>query len=215
VDTSRYTPRRIARAIGHRLYAPPKFSVVLRRDLERTMDLPEAKIPISIRPARDADAPRILDLLAELSGSERATRERFLRSNIGTCHLAVTDSDEITYMQWLVGPEDNHLLRAHTNLPILQDGEALLENAYTPASFRGKGIMSSAMAQIAERARDLGARWVLTVVEQDNVPSLKGCHRAGFESYMIKTDRWRLMRHQIRYSTLPPDWRNDRAESPR
>jgi RimJ/RimL family protein N-acetyltransferase len=42
------------------------------------------------------------------------------------------------------------------------------------------GIMSAAMALIAERATEVGARHVLTFVDQHNIASLKGCQRAGF-----------------------------------
>ena len=41
------------------------------------------------------------------------------------------------------------------------------------------------MAQIAERGTDLGARWVITFVTVDNIPSLKGCQRAGFVPYLL------------------------------
>ena len=109
-------------------------------------------------------------------------------------------------MQWLVGPEHNDLLASYTNLPILGDREALLENAFTPPAFRGQGIMGAAMAQIAERADGIGAHWALTVVQEDNLPSVKGCVKAGFEPYMLKLDGWRALRRQIRYIEPPPDY---------
>jgi RimJ/RimL family protein N-acetyltransferase len=45
--------------------------------------------------------------------------------------------------------------------------------------------MAAAMAQIAERARDFGARKVLTFVATDNIASLKGCQRAGFHPHLL------------------------------
>ena len=65
-----------------------------------------------------------------------------------------------------------------------------MENAYTPSRYRGLGIMSAAMAQIAERAVDFGASHVITFVDEDNVASLKGCQRAGFNP--------QLLHHRIR-----------------
>jgi hypothetical protein len=41
------------------------------------------------------------------------------------------------------------------------------------------------MALIAERAAELGARHVLTFVDEGNVASLKGCQRAGFHPHML------------------------------
>jgi RimJ/RimL family protein N-acetyltransferase len=195
--------RRVPRAFRYRLYSPANCSVVLRRDLTQKLEPAPAQIPITVRPADDADLPRILAAVSELTGSERAGRERFLALGIGTCYVAVTDADEICYMQWLAGPEDNDLLRAHTHLPLLEPGEALLENAFTPTGFRGRGIMASAMAQIAARASERGARWVLTVVAEDNIASIKGCRRAGFDPYLRTGDQWRLLRRHIRYTDVP------------
>jgi RimJ/RimL family protein N-acetyltransferase len=206
IRSTRYLPHRVAHGLARRLYSRTERSVVLRRDLEQPLATPRAKIPITIRAAADADAPQILALVSGLSGYDRITRERFLELRIGTCYVAVNGQAEICYMQWLVGPEHNHLLGSYTNLPILQDREALLENAFTPAAFRGRGIMAAAMAEIAERAAQLGARWVITVVSEDNLPSINGCRKAGFEPYMLKLDGWRLLRHRIGYTGLPLDY---------
>lgn len=108
-------------------------------------------------------------------------------------------------MQWLIGSEENHKLRK-----IYQDGmlqlkadEMLLEGAYTRAAFRGQGIMADAMSRIAENGNNAGARWIMTFVKEDNVPSLKGCKRAGFEPYMIKHTQWRFFKSTSRFEGLP------------
>ena len=209
MSSSRYTLARAARAVRRRFYSTGTPSVVLRRDLARPLQSPRAKIPITVRPAEAADGPAISRLVSELSGYDRSERERFLRIRIGTCYVAVTEQGEICYMQWLIGPADNGLLERYTSLPQPKPGEALLENAFTPAAFRGHGIMSAAMAEIAALGSTLGARWVLTVVSERNVPSIKGCLRAGFEPYMLKRDRWRLFRREVRYTLLPVDFRLD------
>jgi GNAT superfamily N-acetyltransferase len=202
----RYLPHRLARAVVRRLYSPATRSVVLRRDLDRPLTPPPAKTPITVRPATAADRARVSALLCELTGYDRSTRERFLELGIGTCYVAVNQEGEICYTQWLVGAEDNDLLASYTHLPTLDRHEALLENAFTPKAFRGQGIMAAAMAQIAGCAVALGARWTLTVVREDNLPSIKGCIKAGFEPYMLKLDGWRLLRHEIRYAELPADY---------
>ena len=45
--------------------------------------------------------------------------------------------------------------------------------------------MSAAMALIAGRAAGIGARHVLTVVGLDDIASLKGCRRAGFDPLLL------------------------------
>jgi hypothetical protein len=206
VPDGRYLPHRLARATARRLYSPASRSVVLRRDLDRPLASPQAKTPIAVRPATAADRARVSELLSELRGYDRSTRERFLELGIGTCYVAVNRDEEVCYVQWLVSAEHNHLLASYTNLPTLGPHEALLENAFTPVAFRGQGIMAAAMAQIAGRGIALGARWALTVVREDNLPSIKGCVKAGFEPYMLKLDGWRLLRHEIRYTGLPPGY---------
>jgi GNAT superfamily N-acetyltransferase len=156
------------------------------RDLEAPLQAPQAKIPIAVRPATLDDTSPILERIAELDGADRGSRELFLRAEIGTCYVAVTEPGEVCYLQWLVGPGHNALLAEHTRLPMLQDSEALLENAFTPAAFRGQGIMSAAMAQIATQASQMGARWVLTVVSELNLGSIRGCIRAGFRPHLLR-----------------------------
>jgi RimJ/RimL family protein N-acetyltransferase len=86
--------------------------------------------------------------------------------------------------------------------PHLEPDEMLLEGAYTPEKFRGKGIMPCAMAQISERAADRGARWVVTFVTEDNIPSLKGCDRAGFTPYIRRSVRWNGLRKKVDFGEL-------------
>jgi hypothetical protein len=185
------------------------------RDLEAPLQPPRAKIPIVVRPAGPDNAASILERISELAGYDRSNRELFLRFGIGACYVAVTEPGEVCYMQWLVGHEDNALLAEHTRLTTLKDSEALLENAFTPVAFRGQGIMSAAMTEIAAQASQLGARWVLTVVSELNLASIKGCIRAGFQPHLLKLDHWRILRHQVRYTALPTGYEAPGELAPR
>ena len=62
--------------------------------------------------------------------------------------------------------------------------------------------MSTAMASIAERGTDLGARWVLTFVGTENTASLKGCARAGFSTYTGRLQEWRAFRCRTSFRPL-------------
>jgi RimJ/RimL family protein N-acetyltransferase len=109
-------------------------------------------------------------------------------------------------MQWVIPPAENERLRAFFgNLyPILKKDEALLEGAYTPADYRGKGIMSAAMAQIAEQAALFGARWVITFVDEQNEASVKGCLRSGFAPYLRRQERFRLFYRHVTFDLIQP-----------
>jgi len=63
--------------------------------------------------------------------------------------------------------------------------------------------MAAAMALVAERGREIGARYVITFVEQNNIASLKGCKRAGFSPYLLRHEKWFLFRRSLSLDKLP------------
>ena len=162
----------------------------LCRDLVQAIEMPSAKIPIAVRALRDGDVPSLFS--ADAAGndpSERlevAWRLAFIDKGARSGFVAVDTRNETPcYVQWLFGSRDNGFIAKLGGFPPLAAHEALLENAYTPPAYRGLGIMSAAMALIAERAAAFGARHVLTFVGVDNIASLKGCQRAGFHPHFI------------------------------
>ncbi len=161
----------------------------LRRDLTTPFKAPDAKIPISVRPLTEADLPILLALDPAASPEDKfetAWRGAFAAKHMKGGYAAIDDRDGTPcYMQWLFGAEDNDFVASIGGFPKLRQDEALLENAYTPARYRGMGIMPAAMARIAERGADLGARYVITFVQDDNIPSLKGCQRSGFAPHLL------------------------------
>jgi RimJ/RimL family protein N-acetyltransferase len=153
------------------------------RDLALPFTNPSAKIPISVRPLENRD---LLSLFPDAASCieeklEIVRRLAFVEKGARGGFVAVdTRNDTPCYVQWLFGARDNDFIGRIGGFPVLEAEQALLENAYTPPSYRGLGIMSAAMALIAERASDIGARTVLTFVDDRNIASLKGCQRAGF-----------------------------------
>ena len=163
----------------------------LRRDITVPWEAPKAKIPIEVRKVSASDLPVLFpDDQSHLPPEERqelAWRRAHMEANVPTCYVAVDQRNGTPcYFQWLMGPEQNDFIRSLGRFPVLQDGEALLENAYTPVAYRGFGIMAAAMALIAERGAALNARYVYTFVGLDNVPSLKGCAKAGFSPALVR-----------------------------
>lgn len=183
----------------------------LRRDLTVPFPAPEAAIPISIRPIQGRDVAMLLEAgKNELSGEarrERAIRIRMIEASLPTCYIAVTEQDEPCYMQWLIGAESSDVLTEifGDRFPRLAPDEVLLEGAFTLEQWRGKGIMAAAMARIAERGVERGAKTAITFVDSTNIPSLKGCKRAGFEPYIERIGTWRLFRHRSSFAPLAGD----------
>lgn len=204
-------PRLLGQMVGagvHRMRADER-AYGLKRDLEVPHTAPEALVPIDVRPIRDEDVPHILESGASLTPEERferTHRSSLLRSGAGTCFVAVTSEDVPCYIQWLFSSRDNDFLQRHFHgsFPVLDADTALLEGAYTPTASRGQRIMSAAMSRIAEQAGSVGACYVVTFVGVDNEPSLKGCQRAGFERYVERVVRWRLLRSSVTFRALVP-----------
>jgi len=162
----------------------------LGRDLSVAIQNPKAKIPISVRPLEERDLVPLFSLDAAHSNvteqAEAAVRKAFVSRGARNGYVAIDERNGTPcYVQWLFGAKDNAFIRQMKGFPDLKPHQALLENAYTPPGHRGLGIMSAAMALIAERGADVGAREVLTFVGLDNIASLKGCQRAGFNPVML------------------------------
>ncbi len=200
-------------AMRRRLYSDV-LVVGLRRDLTRSLEAPRAKIPITVRPLVDADHTAFQSAIraAETGADARESMElmdrwRMLEAGVTTCYAAVDSHENLCYVQWLIQSDANRLIQDyfHGAVPELKPTEALIEGAYAFEEFRGLGIMACAMAQIAEKGADLGARWVVTFVGKDNLPSLKGCRRAGFEPFLTRRRSWRLLRRKYTFEPIQPE----------
>lgn len=183
-------------------------AVGLRRDVTIPFVPPQAAIPITVRPLRESDIPFLFEGAGEqLSGEairQRAMGLRMVRANLPTCYVAANEDDQPCYVQWLIAASDGENVRSlfGDRFPALKPDEMLLEGAFTLEAWRGQGIMAAAMAQIAAKAAEHGARWVITMVFTSNIPSLKGCKKAGFAPYLCRTDRWRCFKRRSVFSPL-------------
>jgi hypothetical protein len=162
----------------------------LCRDLRLPFPGPSAQIPVSVRKLRDQD----LDALfaAGLAGADRtermeaAWRRAFVAKGARGGFVAIDERNGAPcHVQWLFGPADNDFIRRLGGFPVLERGQAIVENVYTPPAYRRLGIMSAALALIAERAVEIDARQVFIFVGTTNWFSLKGCQRAGFSPVML------------------------------
>ncbi|GAC1445737.1 MAG: hypothetical protein NVSMB52_08060 [Chloroflexota bacterium] len=186
-------------------------SVMFRRDLSIPIEIPVAKIPIQIRPLQESDIPLLLDMhtpgIDNLGLRQRRSRQDLLKASIPTCWVAVTQDGTPCAMEWLIDSSQNEKLRSYAGgfFPSLAPDEVLLEGAFTLESFRGQRVMACFMAMISERARDLGARYVIAFTDLSNGSSLKAHKLAGFEPVSAQRERWRYFRRTLENAPLPID----------
>lgn len=167
----------------------------LKRDLTIPFKKPDALISLHIRPMQKGDETYF--------GSDNYNHG-IIAVDLQTCYIATNEEGAPCYRQWLMGPGENLKIKNFWKglFPKLESGEALLENAFTVPDFRGKRIMPAAMARIAEKGHEIGARYILTFVDINNIPSLKGCKRSGFAPYIVRTEKWFLFNRKIIFTEL-------------
>ena len=169
----------------------------------------EAKIPLEVRPLDRRDDLSFIDLnepgISSANALDRLHQINMLKAQIRTCYLALSPDGRPCYMQWLIPSSENDKIQAFYGdiFPRLNEDEALLEGAYTAEYCRGQGVMASAMARIAERGNDLGARRVITFVGERHIASLKGCKNAGFVPYVRRREIYRLFKRNVTFTPLP------------
>jgi GNAT superfamily N-acetyltransferase len=189
--------RAVLRAL-QKWFFSDSHSYGLRRDLTMAVEVPEAAIPVTVRPIRPSDVPAFTEIDParhdRASIRHRSASARLLASEIRTC-----------YMQYLiVASENDEVERLFEGIfPRLREDEALLEAAFTLEEYRGLRLMPFVMNQLAGKARQGGARWLLTFVSTENVPALKGCKGAGFVPYLLVNQRFRLFRRRVAFTPLP------------
>ncbi len=186
----------------------------LRRDLRVVVTPPPAKLVVALRPLDRGDDLAFLEHAPGLDPSALRTRldqRRLVADDLPTCWVAIDPTGQVAYMQWLITAEHDARREARWGqlFPELAADEVLLEGAYTPETHRGLGVMPHAMARIAETAAALGARTAITFVGVSNIPSLKGCEKAGFTPYVERVESWSFFRRRIRFTPLasvPAEW---------
>ncbi len=184
-----------------------------RRDLTVPFEPPRPAIPIRLRPFRPRDAAHLFDLSHACRQGGVAIMDclhdlAFIDAAIPTCFVA-THEGTPCYIQWLISHHANRKLDAYFSgyMPPLARNEVVLEGAFIPFRYRGRKIMPLAMARIAEKGRDLGARFAMTYVQAFNLPSIRCVLQAGFRPYIKRTALRRPGRRDIEFRLLSDDER--------
>lgn len=192
-----------------RRFMSTEISYCLRRNLDLPFNTTKANIPIKIRETEEKDLDQLFDsdVMYENSDEfkENMSRKLLLNSEIKQCYVAVDENDKVLYMQWLINHKENDKLQEvyRGGFAKMNVTEMLLEGAYTLKSARGKRIMSEAMATISSIGKSKGAKYLITYVKSDNIPSLKGCQKSGYRPYKLRKDRRFLFTRKIKFIALP------------
>ena len=198
--------RWVARTARERL-SSRQSSIGVRRDMSVPFTPPPAAIPLVLRNVQpDDDLSFIADepgLPAE-AAQHRADQRWLLESDLPTCWVAVDSDGVVRYMAWLLMARDNPLVRARwgDRFPELKPDEALIEGVYVSTGHRRLGVMTGASCAIADRAVELGVRYVMGFIGEHNTASLRSAEKAGFTPFVVRTERWVGFRRHVRFEPV-------------
>ena len=172
-----------------------KVSIGFQRISTKEFNSPKSKINVSIRLFEKSDFGTL---------NESYRHKRLINENIKHCYSAIDNEDNVCYRQWLIGFKENDKIQNYFGelFPRLNNGEALVEGVFTNPDYRGFGIMAFAMSEIAELGFRIGYKKIIVFVDRENIPSLKGCIRSGFEPYIIMRKKWRFGIRKVIFEEL-------------
>ncbi len=176
------------------LYDQATF-LALARFTDEPVDAVPCTVDYQLDIAKEADMEEVGGL-AKSEGGESAWeligRKWYFESGFRDCYIARTrDTGELCFLQFMVSLPQYQLIAAdfRHRLPPISEDEVWLENSYTFRKFRGKKVMSSVLVDLGEVAKQQGIRRMVTYIREDNIPSIKGCERAGFKVFGSAVER--------------------------
>jgi hypothetical protein len=176
------------RQFGRQIYSKATFWGLEKR-LDATKIDVASGLEYHLRPASEDDIEEMLKRTDEEgrdSVHDLLQRKWFYDCGFHDCYVGRTaDGGDLCYIQWLVSRKDESALNKgfQGRLPNLKEDEILVENAFTFKRYRGNGVYPSALVRLAEISRGKGFKRMLVYVKKDNIASLRGCEKAGFEVF--------------------------------
>jgi hypothetical protein len=168
-------------------------------------DVPPALSPtidIAMEPRAPGQFTGFSEELSRVTGDdyiEVDQRVRLCNAGVDGLHVASDPEGRPIYAQWLIDADNQAALHraTHGQFPQLAQDETLVEGAYTFVDFRRLGAMGEGSRQLLVKAAEEGAARCYTYVSIENVPSLRGVARAGFDLDHVRVTTFRLGRRHI------------------
>jgi hypothetical protein len=124
----------------------------------------------------------------------------FHQWGIGSCIAAFTESGDLCFVIWHIFPKDNDAIKSHypKGMRLLEDGEVLVEYAFTFSQYRNLGIHSAVSFDRFEMLKNQGYRQALGYIDEKNKPSLKALKNMGSKIIGIERELRLLFTSRIR-----------------
>lgn len=177
---------------------------LLGRSLAAPLDYPFARKPdLPLTLLNDSHIARLRQQLALLDPIDRrevAGRLHFHACGFTNCYVMVAD-DDIAYLQWLILPGENDIIRSRFSSKFYPLGErqVMVENVFTFPRYRGRGLLPYGTLHLLQVAKEQGFGSVVCYIRKDNLTSLNEFFRMGFkitkmvQEYKVAGKTWRTL----------------------
>jgi GNAT superfamily N-acetyltransferase len=162
-------------------------------ELQMNLDTENVPVTCEVKYSLQIASEKDMQEMLEMAGSEGRDsayeligRKLFYDSGFRDCYVARSvDTNELCFVEWMISQKDcQRLYRDFGNmLPRLERWDVWAENSYTFKKYRGKKVYPSVLVELADIARNKGFKRMLTYVRGDNIASMKGCEKAGFQVF--------------------------------
>jgi RimJ/RimL family protein N-acetyltransferase len=179
------------REIARRIYAKVHF-IRLELNIDRALPKISSSIDFYLEPASPSDIQNLLQIARDLSRSsayDLVARKFFYDSGFHDCYVGKTKAaKDPCYLGWLLSVKKNPALQdGFKGIPPLKEDEVLLYNLFVFDKYRGKGVASSADAQLCEIARQNGFKRAVVYPLKSNPAAIKSLKKIGFTEKGTKT----------------------------
>jgi len=166
---------------------------ILNRNLTSLPEGGKIRRKISVKKIDDQDLTKIIQMVKLLDFKDKLevlSRILFYDYGFKNCYVGKTKEGEIAYIQWLIYPYENKIIKNHfSNIFYpLRENQVMIENVFTFPGFRGLNLMPSITINLLNIAKENGYKSAVMYVKKDRIAALNENMRLGFKITKIITE---------------------------
>jgi hypothetical protein len=166
---------------------------VLHKNIDSPVQIIKIRKNVSVVTVDDDDFDTLVQSVKTLDVKmkrELVGRLIFYRSGLKNCYAAKTKEGEIAYIQWIIFPSENEILREQYSSLFypLKQGQVMIENVFTFPKFRGIGLLPHVMGLLINKASEAGYKIAVTYIRADRISSLNEAIIMGFKITKMVTE---------------------------
>lgn len=166
---------------------------ILQRGLVDLTEERVSRVKFYICTANNEDIMTIINTLKYVDNPSRkeiVVRMLFYNSGFKNCYIAKTTSGDIAYLQWLIYPHENDIIKKYysNRFNLLRENQVMVENAFTYPKYRGLGLKRDMTNELLKEAKKRGYTSAITYVRKDLIHAINDHIMNGFKITKLVTE---------------------------